>query len=239
MNSKRIDQIERQIAELRQMAMTVYGEPAPTMADLEAKRDARIYKETWESLTPQQQKQFTQQQGTAATLRKLAQQAQQLADSEWEQSQLVEQGKQEDSNRWAGWTGARSQLPGADYDQLIRNAEQLEAKRAERVQARKQREIAAEAWDTEQERIANSLDDHERKIFMQLLNDQPRPLEALQSFVQSQTPNPIADIADSYRLYELGAEREGIGTNDTKPEPANDSEALYNQALKDLRKGDL
>lgn len=236
MNKKDFEQIEKQIAELRQMAVTIYGEPAPTMADLERRRDERIYKETWESLTPEQQQAFTRQQGTPATLRRLQVEARRLSDEQWEAAQLEAMNKAQDSTRWNGQI-MRDRLPGADYDQLERQAEELEAKRAQRLAKRAELELTAEAWNTEQERILNSLETETAQIFMDLLRNQPTPLQALQNFVEASKPNPIADIAESTRLYDIAAQEQGIAQA-TAPRfmEGGESDKYYDQALEDMMK---
>ncbi len=146
--------------------------PAPTKVDLARKRDARLLAEELETLTPQERGVFDKLYGERATVRRLAQAAQVEADRLWEAREREKADAEYKAGMWQGQM-YRDQLPGADYEKLFEQSKAIDKRRAERLEARKQRELAAEIHDEERARVLATMDREELAIFTELLNNLP------------------------------------------------------------------
>jgi hypothetical protein len=232
-------QAEKVLQEFRQ---TLESALPLTAEQLQQKRDERLYREAWESLTPEQQKAFEAKYGTVGTMRRIAEQAKREVDFEWEQRQLTKFDE--------GYTAAAREgrmfnntAPGTDYSKLIEASDQLEQWKRERLVARKQRELQAEQFNDEAQRILYGMDADTQARFVKLMKAEPSPLAKLQHFAREQGINSISDVNNSADLYNLGWQQEQEQSTEQEQHPyryieANEVDALYNQALNDMNKGE-
>jgi hypothetical protein len=231
---------EQAASEAMDVVKNLLAQFAPaTTQDLQAKREARLWRETWDSLSPEQQKAFEATHGDRANLRRLADEAKRIADSQWEQQQLAEQNKKLEAGRWEGQQ-FRTKSPSANYDKLVELSNELEQKREDRLRARRERELAAEIHDDEKSRLISTMTREEYDVFLGLLKNQPTPLQKLQQFAHEQGINPIQDVNNSADLYEIGLRNDSQFNHD-EPKPIDSGtevDQLYNQALKEMTKGE-
>ena len=211
--------------------------PHQTETDLARKREERLLRETWKSLSPDQRAEFEKTQGHTATIRRLAAEARRLADEDFEKRETQGRNEEYEKGRWQG-NPDRNRLPGANYDKIFELEAQSDQRRATRLEARKQRELAAEAYDEELPRVVASLDREELEFFYKLMDKQPTPLEAVTRFAQEKAPNPLEGITDSSQLYEMGL---SSNKSNESPEIWGTNSASYNvafQQMKDEIKGE-
>ncbi len=209
----------------------------PTEADLARKRDARLLAEELETLTPQERGVFDKLYGERATVRRLAQAAQIEADRLWEAREQEQADAAYKAGMWQGHPD-RTRLPGADYDKLFEQSEAIDQRRASRLEARKQRELAAEIHDEERARVLASLDRDELEIFSQLMDNLPPQLERLRAFKNAAGHNELEGITDTATLYEMALQSDPATRRPAAPPPdvsgIDDPKTLYDIALQQL-----
>lgn len=185
---------------------------------LESKRQERLTRETWDSMTEQERTGFESTMGDLTIIRTLAAQAQQIADEQWIQSEQASLQKtlvayrkslgrvkvrDQEGHEWtqdSPDTESRVSQKGAE----LGTASQQRA--AARLAAREQRELEAEVHDDETQRLVASLGKEERQILAQLVKQQPSRLQRLQSYL-AQNRNPLAEIENPQELYQLAVEQ--------------------------------
>lgn len=230
-----VEALEQAITVAAQFARNWYRQPEPaplSERDLAQKREARLYREAYESLSEGERAEFEKQYGFSATIRRLAEEARRQADEAWEQRQLQWQDEQYRQGR------AVQHLSGApvgtDWDKIYDLQEQTEQRRRERAEARAKRELAAEVHDEELARLLATFDREELEIFNHLMENQPTQLDALRAYKASKGHNPLENVNDPAELYGMAFSSRGVNP-ETLPADISgveDSNTLYDIALK-------
>jgi hypothetical protein len=206
---------------------------------LEAKRQDRLAREAFATLTPEERDLYDQEHGPVAVARRLAEQARQESDRRWMQAD-----EQRQKDELAAWLTERQKtLPDGYRDngqagmkKLLELAEQGRGRAEQRLAARAKRELEAESHSDELHRFWATLDADEQKIFTQLLQAEPGALERVEQFKAS-ARNPLEGIDDSATLYQMAMskpQREEYVPPLAEIDSVNDSRTLYKMARKQI-----
>lgn len=200
--------------------------------ELEKKRQQRLEREAWESLTQDERREFESMYGANTLARKAFEKARQEADYHWEQAEQERQ-----HNELLEWEKTQSGGVGtnARYKKIVELARAGEQRTKERLAVRSRRELEAEIHQDEHTRLWHSMDAEEQKIFKRVLDEEPTTLERLQQF-KAERRNPIEGIDNPRELYRLATSRpvrEEFIEPTSNIEKVNDPRMLYKMALRD------
>lgn len=200
--ARKRQQAAAEAAERQRQAQAEQDEFKTREAKLLAARQARLTSEALEALSPSERKAYNAQYGQVATVRRLAEQAQAEALSKWEAEEHARQF--DELTAWQKTRGVRSSRD--DWEKIFELDSAGKQRAQARQEARRRRELEAEAFASEADRIVQSLDDEERAILKRLLKEQPSELEQIEAFI-AEHRNQIAEVTDSRTLYRMAAEQ--------------------------------